>query len=433
MANGLLDFIGTPEGQGLLSMAFGGLAGARRGAPLNAIGNAGLSGLAGYANAQERQADLAQRTQMSQLRDMQIAAAKRAAQDDADVRTLAGQYYNPGKTTEQVFSTPGQPGPTVERAAVQSASAPTFDTNGFVGALFAKNPTLGLQYQQAFAKETPFNKVDAKDFTPESIAKFATTRNYGDLVPRVKMEVAPSGQAYNPYNVKEGSVFADPNKPFSVGPNGQFTPNVPYQQFEINKSKAGATNVKIENKTGESIAGQVGPMVRDTWTAANGAIQTADSANRLIQAVDSGNLYAGPLANGRLTMAQVGSTLGVGGKDEQEKIANTRQAVTALANLTLQGRKQMTGQGAITESEGKLAERALSGDISMTPGELKQLANAARRSARFTYDLHQSQLNAMRQDPNLLGLSKFYGTPAFPGMPASNNQPGAFVDFGSMR
>lgn len=49
---GLLDFIGTPEGQGLLSAAFGGLAGARRGAPLNSIGIAGLSGLQGYQGAQ---------------------------------------------------------------------------------------------------------------------------------------------------------------------------------------------------------------------------------------------------------------------------------------------------------------------------------------------------------------------------------------------
>lgn len=64
---GLLDFIQTPAGVGLLSAAFGGLAGARRGAgPLNTIGAAGLSGVAGYsaasANALKRQkADLLQR------------------------------------------------------------------------------------------------------------------------------------------------------------------------------------------------------------------------------------------------------------------------------------------------------------------------------------------------------------------------------------
>lgn len=47
-SGGLLDFVNTPMGMGLLSAAFGGLAGARRGAPLNSLGAAGLAGVAGY-------------------------------------------------------------------------------------------------------------------------------------------------------------------------------------------------------------------------------------------------------------------------------------------------------------------------------------------------------------------------------------------------
>ena len=66
--NGLLDFIKTPEGQGLLTAAFGGLAGARRGAPLNSIGRAGLAGLTGYSNAIEAQNQQAQQAQMDELR-----------------------------------------------------------------------------------------------------------------------------------------------------------------------------------------------------------------------------------------------------------------------------------------------------------------------------------------------------------------------------
>jgi len=64
--NGLLDFVQTPMGVGLLSAAFGGLAGAGRGGPINTLGTAGLSGIAGYsaasANGLKRQkADLLQR------------------------------------------------------------------------------------------------------------------------------------------------------------------------------------------------------------------------------------------------------------------------------------------------------------------------------------------------------------------------------------
>lgn len=52
--DGLLDFAKSPEGQGLLAAAFGGLAGARRGAPVNTLGIAGLAGLTGYSQAQQR-------------------------------------------------------------------------------------------------------------------------------------------------------------------------------------------------------------------------------------------------------------------------------------------------------------------------------------------------------------------------------------------
>lgn len=52
--SGLLDYLKQPEGQGLLAAAFGGLAGARRGQPINSLGRAGLAGLAGYSGAQDR-------------------------------------------------------------------------------------------------------------------------------------------------------------------------------------------------------------------------------------------------------------------------------------------------------------------------------------------------------------------------------------------
>lgn len=71
------DFIKTPEGQGLLSATFGGLAGARRGQPINSLGRAGLAGLSGYGGALERQDQLAQQADSKMLRDMQLDALKR--------------------------------------------------------------------------------------------------------------------------------------------------------------------------------------------------------------------------------------------------------------------------------------------------------------------------------------------------------------------
>ena len=63
---GVLDFISTPEGQGLLSAAFGGLAGAGRGDTWNNIGRAGLAGLVGYQSAKGAQLQGLQLEQMKQ-------------------------------------------------------------------------------------------------------------------------------------------------------------------------------------------------------------------------------------------------------------------------------------------------------------------------------------------------------------------------------
>jgi hypothetical protein len=86
---GLLDqftqFAKTPEGQGLLSAAFGGLAGARRGQPLNSLGRAGMAGLQGFGAAQDRQAQegeaaFQQQLRTAQMEDMQSKRAKEQAQ-----------------------------------------------------------------------------------------------------------------------------------------------------------------------------------------------------------------------------------------------------------------------------------------------------------------------------------------------------------------
>lgn len=62
LLDGWSDFIKTPEGQGLLSAAFGGLAGARKGQPINSIGRAGMAGLSGYSGAEDRAVQLADST-----------------------------------------------------------------------------------------------------------------------------------------------------------------------------------------------------------------------------------------------------------------------------------------------------------------------------------------------------------------------------------
>jgi hypothetical protein len=168
------------------------------------------------------------------------------------------------------------------------------------------------------------------------------------------------------------------------------------------KASSGANKYDFSNMLGKSVS-DIQPMLIASKTATGGAIQQADAANRIIQAVDTNKIFTGAGANQKLQLAQIGSMLGATGDTAEQKIANTRQAIQGLAQLTLQGRKQMHGEGAITESEGTLAQRAISGDVSLTAAEIKQLAIAAKRSAKFTYDQHQSMMGALAKDsPNSL-------------------------------
>jgi hypothetical protein len=183
-----------------------------------------------------------------------------------------------------------------------------------------------------------------------------------------------------------------------------------FNDWLTNQKKAGATNVSVGGA--KDLAGQVGDISKASKISAEGAVQSADSANRIIQAVDSNKLFTGVGANQRLTAAQIADGLGLGGKDTAEKIANSRQAIQGLAQLTLQGRKQMRGEGAITENEGALAQRAMSGDVSLTAPEIRQLAEAAKRSAKFQYSQHQNIINTMKADPNTRGLVPYYDVPA---------------------
>lgn len=103
---GLLDFFASPAGQGLLSAVGAGLAGARRGAPLNTIGAGMLGGLQGYANAQDQQAQMKRMDQHGKLFDMtmqQHQAAQEAAKRAQDAAAARQGYLGSvGRVTSPV-------------------------------------------------------------------------------------------------------------------------------------------------------------------------------------------------------------------------------------------------------------------------------------------------------------------------------------------
>lgn len=103
MMQGLLDFAKSPAGVGLLSAVAGGLAGARRGAPLNTIGAAGLAGLTGYNAASSIQEKQLERAQAEKVRQAIPAMYKR--KDDGSMQfDVQGAIDSGLFTPEQIKS-----------------------------------------------------------------------------------------------------------------------------------------------------------------------------------------------------------------------------------------------------------------------------------------------------------------------------------------
>ena len=112
-STGLLDFLNSPGGMGLLSAVGAGLAGARRGGTWNAVGSGLLGGIQGLAQGQDLQRQNEYATQRGKLFDMQAqqleqqkqAAAKQAAQQAERNKYLSsiGQYKDEFSTQQNQF------------------------------------------------------------------------------------------------------------------------------------------------------------------------------------------------------------------------------------------------------------------------------------------------------------------------------------------
>jgi hypothetical protein len=107
-----------------------------------------------------------------------------------------------------------------------------------------------------------------------------------------------------------------------------------------------------------------------------------------------------------MTVKQLVQVVG-GGSDDS--IRQTRQVIKGLAQMALESRKELQGQGQVTESEAAAAAKAEAGDLdSLTTGELKDLATLTKRAAHFRAQSHQSQVNALGSMEGTRATVPFY-------------------------
>jgi hypothetical protein len=248
---GLLDILNTYEGQqalGLLAAAGPRADGAGVGQRLQE----GLGSADSWQSKKNQQEMM--RLQMDQHR-MALEAAKRQLADQESERMTAMKYLVPASVGQGAIGGIDKLLPPNLQAGLNSGPIPakpaSFDMRGFAQERMSQNPIAGMALMQALQKETPISKVDVDKFTPSSVARFQQSSNYADLIPRNKLEFV-EGVGVDPYDPKNtGRAIANPNKPFSMGPNGEPIPNLPYQRYELNRSAAGAAKTSISMSDGQ--------------------------------------------------------------------------------------------------------------------------------------------------------------------------------------
>lgn len=240
-----------------------------------------------------------------------------------------------------------------------AAKAP--DRQGAIAALMqSQDPSrqgMGLQMMLAQPKSALdyMGKLDPKDYTPESFAKFQQTLNPSMLAPRVKNEFV-NGQAVNPYETKAGTVIPQQLAPDSVVTRdaaGRLVPNDPVVQAkgQIAAASRPVTNVNLppaekafQVETAKLDAKQLDEF-RDNAMKAQSGLSRIGEMKRLNQE----GVYSGTLAEGRTGVANFFNTLGV--KFDDKKLGNSQEYIKHAKELTLSLLKEGVGASQISNAD----------------------------------------------------------------------------------
>ena len=184
-----------------------------------------------------------------------------------------------------------------------------------------------------------------------------------------------------------------------------------FLDYQERLRRSGATNVSVstEKSYGGALAGKVAEQDAAKFDAANaapGVIQTIQATRNLL---DTGNVITGIGAQQRLDLARVGQLLGVGGKDANERVANTQQLFANRAQATLDSIRSSglgAGQG-FSNKDREFLENARLGNITYDPTALRRQLDIEERVARATVTSWNNRIKNIPQDARgTLGLNE---------------------------
>lgn len=333
--------------------------------------------------------------QARQKQKQQLLAQHRAALDATATSTLMDPNFSP----EGVESAIG--------ALVQQGRVPPEMAEQYLGSLPKEGAALqSFLRRQAIAASDPFRAV-----------KVPTVEKYGE---------GEVGYSVNPMDGTRTEVASGRAKPSDISrllkeytelPEGD--PRRKFYESAINKAITHPPNsqmiVNAEKPLVGSFMESLGKSFESQREAAAGAKSSLSTSQRLLDAINTGKVVTGPGAPAELFLRQLGQYAGYGGKNNEEVLANTRNAIQAMAELELRSAGEfIKGQGAVTDFERALLARAASATNTLSPSEIRVIATLSARRARgriAQYNETARQLSRMPAFSQLPGFAELVSLP----------------------
>lgn len=242
-----------------------------------------------------------------------------------------------------------------------------------------KHFTEAMNFGKTEYSTTPQFTGDGRAFV---LGKDGQPKWLDGITPRDKAEIAPSGVAYNPYDVKPGAVFNDPNKPFGVGAGGQIAPNNEYQRWSLEKARAGASNTNINTASETAFAKKIGELqgnrYSDLVTGADGGQREINMLGALESSLAKAP-YHGPLAELLTDASKLGGQLGLNTKDTSQ--AEAARAMSNQFALLLRSPAGGAGMpGAMSDKDREFLINSVPG-LKNSPQGAQQLIGIMRKMA----------------------------------------------------
>ena len=173
-----------------------------------------------------------------------------------------------------------------------------------------------------------------------------------------------------------------------------------------------SVETKIDMGLGKELGTGAADIVKESYNAAIGASNTLDAVSRISAAIDQGKVLVGPGATIRQKADQIAQIMGVAGNDTQERLVNTRDTIRGLAQFAIAARKQLKGQGQVSDYEGRLIQSAEAGTIDdFTVPELSRFLQVTERLSRKQLSIHEHNMSIARRNPKLADVMPFYEMP----------------------